>query len=99
MRVGSDAHHVRLREKTCFHRRRGHEVCKKHRCLITPDASPRDRRAVKCAGSEDAVVSHEILHFEPQMLMDFLQTAMATGCVLCTLLAIGCGVLDRFNGD
>ena len=35
----------------------------------------------------------------PQMLMDIVQTAMATGCVLCTLLAITVGVVERFNGD
>jgi hypothetical protein len=44
-------------------------------------------------------LSHELLHFEPQMLMDILQTAMATGCVLCTLLAITVGIVERFDGD
>jgi len=33
------------------------------------------------------------------MLMDFVQTAMATGCVLCTLLAITVGMMERFDGD
>ena len=51
------------------------------------------------AGSEDAVVSQQLFHFEPQMLMDFIQTVMAAGCVLCTLLAITVGVIERFNGD